>query len=118
MISSNNENVHTYAMARPPIRPVALKFNVPIAAINDDITSGKIKPFNMRKNSSPKKLKYIISRADHFDEVDARKIKPTITPSTTPANVEMVSNCSKNNLINLSLLIFIFFRFFGTITIL
>ena len=79
------------AIALPPIFPLRLMSNVPMAMISDGMTRGMMIDFNALRNSFPTKETYIASLFDHSSSLLVLKITPKTTPAITPPKVAMVN---------------------------
>lgn len=77
-------------MALTPIRPDNLRSRPPKAATMLDTIRGKMRHLSIRRNRSPGKVIYIISRSDHGSTL-VRKISPRAMPTKTDVIVNTVS---------------------------
>ena len=85
-------------MALPPIFPLRLMSKVPMAIINEGMTSGIMIDFRALRKSFPTKETYIASLFDHSSSLLALNITPKTIPAITPAKVAIVNKfCLKND---------------------
>lgn len=68
---------------------------------------GRISAFNILRNKSPGKDRYITSRGVQCSELVLRNMKPRIVPPTTPHIVRIVRRFSDMQLLNLRGAIFV-----------